>query len=86
MLNAILILFKFVLYPVPFPQSILYNDRKIREKKILKQMKIRVGPSGGPWTRVVHELGPQGRSMDPGPCFVYVPTMKNFTDESKSPL
>ena len=30
---------------------------------------------GGPWTgstEVVHGLGPQGWSMDPGPCFVYV--------------
>ena len=43
------------------------------------------GPRGGPWTgfhrgdpwtgstEVVHGPGPQGWSMDPGPCFVYVP-------------
>ena len=32
--------------------------------------------TGGPWTgstKVVHGLGPQGWSMVPGPCFVYVP-------------
>ena len=30
-------------------------------------LKIRGGPWGGPWT------GSMGWSMDPGPCFVYVP-------------
>ena len=72
MLNAILILFKFVLYPVPFPQSILYNDRKIREKKILKQMKIRVGPSGGPWTRSTGEV------HGPGSMFCIRPDNEKF--------
>ena len=27
---------------------------------------------------VVHGPGPQGWSMDPGPCFVYVPTVSSF--------
>ena len=30
-----------------------------------------LGPWGGPWTRSM------GRSMDPGPCFVYVPSETN---------
>ena len=44
---------------IPCPQSNLYTDR------YNMLLKIRGGPSGGPWTRstwVVH---------GPGPCFVY---------------